>query len=270
MQVSCPNCEVSLTRDELDSHCKECPHAKRACQAAAYGCKVKLEIPEIEEHEKSCTLVMLGPYLEGQSSRMASMDSTIRQLQQRNAVLEEGIASIRSALTQRTLGTSSDTNSETQTPTRTNTIPIPAEASNEISRVEQETSTNTPSSSTTTYLLAIHESLREEVACLSSALNDVDARTNMSIMNENLRLREDMAHINAAINTIRMQVHMLMNMRFHQGQRAEPASGGQPPNGENAISVTNNAAGLSRLGGSVPEVLRGRRLSDSSREGTKL
>ena len=261
---------MSLIQDELPQHLEECPRATRACQGAPYGCKVKLGISEIEEHEKSCTLVTLGPYLEGQSSRMASMDSTIRLLQQRNEVLEEGIASIRSSLTRPTPRALSEVAPDSQTPTRTDAVPLLPEVSDEITRSEQEISTNTPSSSTTTYLLAIHESLREEVARLSSALNDVDARANMSIVNENLRLREDMAHINAAINTVRMQVHMLMNLRFHQGQRTEPARGAQPPNSGDAIGVTNSAAGPSRLGGSVPEVLRGRRLSDSSREGTKL
>lgn len=170
------------------------------------------------------------------------MDSTIRQLQQRNEVLEEGIASIRSTLDQATPRALPEIPSGGPTTTRPN----------EMTHPEQE---NTPYTSTTTYLLGIHESLREEVSRLSSALSESDARANMSIMNENLRMREDMAHINAALNTVRMQVHMLMNLRSQQGQRSEPSRGVQSP---------------SRPSGSVPEPLRGRRLSDSSREGTKL
>jgi hypothetical protein len=121
----------------------------------------------------------------------------------------------------------------------------------------------TPSTATT-YLLSLHESLREEVTRLASALNAVDARANMSIINENLRLREDMAHINAGLNTVRMQVHMLMNLRSHQGQRTDPSRPTQPG------GDTLGSAGSSRVSAITPEALRNRRLSDTGREVTKL
>ncbi|KAL1957399.1 hypothetical protein VTO42DRAFT_6079 [Malbranchea cinnamomea] len=269
LATSCPDCEASLTRQDLSRHMEECPRATKPCQGAAYGCQVRLGRSEIEDHQKSCTFATLRPYLEGQSSRIASMDLTIRQLRQRNEILEEGIASIRSSLAQMTPRPLSETPADISTLTRNDAAPVIRDPPNEAASLEQDASNNTPSSSTTTYLLAIHESLREEVARLSSALNDVDARASMSIMNENLRIREDMAHINAAINTVRMQVHMLMNLRFHQGQRTEPARATQAPSSGDTLGVANNA-GPSRLNGPMPEALRGRRLSDSGREGTKL
>lgn len=199
------------------------------------------------------------------------MESTIKQLQQRNEVLEDGIASIRSSLqTSRapsviqTPRTSSETLAEeimspsiTEFPTGSATRPESSTANN---------------SNTTTYLLSIHESLREEVSQLSTALSDLDVRASMSIMNENLRLREDMAHISAGLNTVRMQVHMLINSRLQQGQqrtvgtRPTQTTGNGGMNGLD-MPGPSSSAGQSRIASDLIE--RPRRLSDS-REGTKL
>jgi hypothetical protein len=43
------------------------------------------------------------------------------------------------------------------------------------------------------YLLSLHEALREEVAGLSLALTDLDGRASMAVMNESHRIKEDMA-----------------------------------------------------------------------------
>lgn len=267
-KTSCPDCETSLPVAELTGHLEHCPKATRTCQASTYGCKVKMGMTEIEEHEKSCPLVTLGPYLSTQSSRLASMESTIRQAQQRNQELEDGIASIRSTLSQTISRPMSS--ASIAPPTLPPTDSEESATNNNTSPEQHDAAPNTPSSSTTTYLLSIHESLREEVARLSSALNTVDARASMSIMNENLRVREDMAHINAAINTVRMQVHMLMNQRMHQGSPRPDNPRGATSPGAGAASMDTLGAGPSRMSGSVPEPMTRRRLSDSGREGTKL
>ncbi|EEP75526.1 predicted protein [Uncinocarpus reesii 1704] len=265
-EMTCSTCGATLCRREYADHIKDC--STSACQAAAYGCPVTLHISEIEEHEKGCPLVTLGPYLENQSSRIASMETTIRQLQQRNEVLEEGIASIRSSLqTSRpssALGTASSSQMAVEDIPSTDLAELLTETT---AQPEPSTAGNT---NTTTYLLSIHESLREEVSELTHALSDLDARANMTIMNENLRLREDMAHISAGLNTVRMQVHMLINSFLHQGQRpmgTRPA----PTVGNNSVEGLNSPGPSSSVNPRMnSETLLSTRRQSDSRESTKL
>src|SRR2546421_4932513 len=100
LKITCPDCHVSVCRSVLAEHVENCPNSVRDCAGAKYGCLMKLPKTAITVHEMLCPLVTLGPYLESQASRMASMESTIRQLRQRNEILEDGIASIRSTLAQ--------------------------------------------------------------------------------------------------------------------------------------------------------------------------
>lgn len=68
------------------------------------------------------------------------------------------------------------------------------------------------------HLLSLHESLRHTVSTLEAdivtlhhALAELDARTSMQIMNETLRIKEDLAYTNAALVSHRSQVQWLLN-----------------------------------------------------------
>jgi hypothetical protein len=268
LKVTCQDCEVSLYRSDLAEHVANCAKAMRTCAGAKYGCRMKLPKTPLSVHEMLCPLVTLAPYLESQASRMASMESTIRQLRQRNEILEDGIANMRSTLAQMSppppAPAIARSGTRSPSPSRSsNIIPFPPEVSASLSH-----------SNATTYLLSLHESLREETSQLAGAITDLDARASMAIMNESLRIREDMAHINAGVNSLRMQVHWLMNPRLHQGQRTVNSGGtGGPGGGESArtLGIGSPAAGRSSAVSSPTSgTLAGRRLSDTAREGTKL
>lgn len=140
-----------------------------------------------------------------------------------------------------------------------------------IDAEESADSANAFSSHTTQYLLSLHESLREEVSQVSHALTDLDARASMTIMNECLRIKEDMAHTNAALNSVRMQVQWLMNPRLHNGTRASSVRTNSTGNEPSRTQLTSTSApGPSSGAGTPLGTLRPRRPSDSGREGTKL
>ncbi|WEW57416.1 hypothetical protein PRK78_002883 [Emydomyces testavorans] len=268
-EVTCSDCGIAFSRSELEAHAEDC--LMSACAASVYGCPVRLRKSEIEQHKASCPLVTLGPYLEAQSTRISLMEITIRQLQQRNEVLEDGIANIRSSLqiSRPPSGVQGATNSSELATEETPPGSVTEFQTESTSLPESSTANNT---NTTTYLLSLQESLREEVTQLASALSDLDVRANLSMMNESLRIREDMAHISAGLNTVRMQVHMLINSRLQQGQQrsmsAHPTATG---NGGGVGGLDgpgpSNSSGQGRIGTEFPG--RPRRLSDS-REGTKL
>ncbi|KAL3440901.1 hypothetical protein BJX65DRAFT_314369 [Aspergillus insuetus] len=262
LKTTCPDCQVTVFRKALREHIEACPEAIHPCAASKYGCPIKMKRAALGTHEQSCPLITIGPYFEAQNSRLDSMELTVRHLQQRNEIFEDGLASIRSTLVESSRAFSAHHNNTATN--NTNDTPDAPSASNSRSNPRSSSSitddSTTPLSNATTYLLSLHESLREEVAQLSHAITDLDARASMAIMNECLRLKEDMAHTNAAVNSVRMQVQWLMNPRLHQGQRA--AAGGTSTGGQSSSD--------GRAGSSAAGLLRSRRLSDTGREGTKL
>jgi hypothetical protein len=206
----------------------------------------------------------MGPYIEAQNSRIDSLDMTIRQLRQRNEILEDGIANIRSTLVESTQLTPESR----QSPSGNESHPHPESGETE----QGDRSSNLSSTTTMTYLLSLHESLREEVSRLSHAITDLDARASMAILNESMRIKEDMAHTSAAINTIRMQIHWLLNPRLQQGHRFASAasSSSTTSTGQGAGTAAGPSSGPAARFAYDTEGMPSRRLSDSGREGTKL
>ncbi|PYH31324.1 putative TRAF-like signal transducer [Aspergillus neoniger CBS 115656] len=248
--------EINVLRKSLREHIDSCPEVVHPCAASKYGCPVKVKRADLTTHEQTCPLIAMGPYFEAQNARLDSLELTIRHLQQRNEIFEDGISNIRSTLAQ-----STRTLAEQDSPTNSD-APRRRDSTSDQSQID---SSNLYTATTTNYLLSLHESLREEVGQLSNAITDLDARASMALMNECLRLKEDMAHTNAAVGSIRMQVQWLLNPRLHQGQRA-----GARPTNSNGGSNPASASGPSSAAGPSTAFLRPRRLSDSGREGTKL
>ncbi|KAG8628582.1 hypothetical protein KVT40_004455 [Elsinoe batatas] len=75
-----------------------------------------------------------------------------------------------------------------------------------------------------THLLSLHESLRDEVTRVSSALTDLDGRHSMMILNENLRLKEELAYIGGQVGGLGRQVGWLTGLRLQDNAARGPAS----------------------------------------------
>ncbi|KAJ5433350.1 uncharacterized protein N7458_012506 [Penicillium daleae] len=265
LEATCDDCGSIVPRRSLKKHVETCPDVVSACAASQYGCSVKVRRADIAAHEQQCPLVSIGPYLEAQNTRLNSLELTMRHLQQRNEIFEDGMANIRSTLLESARVSDADRNGGRSAPNgdRDGQALIDAE--------DPADPANSFSSHTTQYLLSLHESLREEVSQMSHALTDLDARASMTIMNECLRIKEDMAHTNAALNSVRMQVQWLMNPRLHNGTRANGMRTNSASNESTRTQLTSTSApGPSSGTGVSLGPLRPRRPSDSGREGTKL
>lgn len=193
---------------------------------------------------------VMAPYLEKQKLRVDSLELAVRHLQQRNEVFEDGMANIRTTLSE---------NSHDR---------------NRGGRGFNQSSENQPSPESTTYLLSLHESLREEVAQkvaqTSRAITDLDARASMTILNECLRINEDMAHTKAALHSIRMQVQWLINPRLHHHSQHTPDLRVDAENSTHESRPARLDSSTSSPSSEAGPSLRPRRLSDNGREGTKL
>ncbi len=235
-KVQCPACQTKVPRINLEKHIDHCPEAIFPCTAVSYGCDFISKRTNLDRHIATCALAKLVPFLKVQNERLEAHETALKHLQHKNSILETSFASI-----QDTLGP-------------------PGSLVNAPS-VSGDGSDTAPYDSTAHHLLCLHESLREEVGRVSAAVSDLDARASMMVINESLRIKEDLTHTNAAIGGMRMQLHWLMNARL-QNQQTVPVE--RTPTAGEAI-VAGPSTGASGLG-SIPA----RRLSDSTRQETKL
>jgi len=254
--ISCPHCNSNSMRCDLPDHVENCPEALLPCSASAYGCTHLSKRTGLDQHLTSCPLAKLGPFLQAQKERLDEHEAALKIYQHRNEILESAMSSI-----QATLGTGAAMGS-TLLDTSLAASPISLlSLSQPTATATSAASDNPPFDSATHHLLSLHESLREEVDRVSTALSELDAKTSMMLMNESLRAKEDMAHTNAAVNAIRMQLHWLISARLQTQTRG---SNGAPVGG----SSGSPRGGLGGATGSP--ALPVRRMSDAMRQETKL
>ncbi len=234
----CPDCESQVPLRDIEQHLESCPDAIYPCTAAEYGCDFVARRVVLDQHSESCALAKLVPFLERQNERLGTHEAALKRLKNRNSILETSFLSF-----QETLSSFAEIV--------------------DSSSLSASASDAGPFDSTAHHLLCLQESLREEVGRVSAALSELDARTTMTVMNESLRVKEDISHMNAAIGGMRLQLHWLVSARLQNQQR---------------VAMFRNQNGVASDAGttSTPEGPSGgaelpiRRLSDSTRQETKL
>ncbi|MCJ1229026.1 hypothetical protein MMC12_005690 [Toensbergia leucococca] len=239
---TCPDCKTELLYCNLEAHSSQCPEALSPCTAAPYGCDFTSKRLTLASHLQTCPLAKLTPFISMQSSRLNAHETALAHLQRRNSLLQSSLATIQDTLS-----------------LSTNLVDTPS-ASNPTSEL------SAPFDSTAHHLLSLHESLREEVERVSHAVSELDAKASMMVMNESLRAKEDMAHMNAAVGSLRVQLHWLMSARLQNQQRAAMVRTQSPGEGAGVRTETAEGGSSSALGMRGPV----RRLSDSTRQETKL
>ena len=91
----------------------------------------------------------------------------------------------------------------------------------------------------------MHESLRDEMSRVSAALAELDGRHGMQILNENLRMREEMAYLGAQVAGLQRQVHWLTAAQLQRvqgrGGTPGPSGTGMAEGGVEAVSTAATA-----------------------------
>ncbi|KAK5304120.1 hypothetical protein LTR99_004576 [Exophiala xenobiotica] len=309
--VICKECGQRIpARDYLDvtkAHiCNS--EEQNTCPGTRYGCTDEVQPDEVSEHVKSCPMARLAPFLQRQSKLLQSLQEQLTMVKVRNEVLETGFDKLNDIVNDRVL------------PYLNQSDHSPAGEASDIEEIERDHIPSAVSqrdllmpahlrdmapspdpdaasiSQTQQHLLSLHESLRgnvssleQGIAALNNNISDLDARTSMQIMNETLRIKEDLAHTNAALFSTRAQVQWLLNReRIGQQQQAmrgrAPSAQPRPSNpGQSTRSSISEGNEVSNLGTSLeshassssaapspnfrPQI---RRLSGGSQERVKL
>ena len=299
--VKCETCNKRIPDENyLSGTVHECEEAQQACPGEEFGCRGGGEDEDLVAHIQQCTIARLAPSLKAQASLLAEMKSELAWTKSRNEVLEDALDRMneldlsehQSNPTSRPPGTaraqefslpSLDFNDSHQSQDDLsgpwNTLQLPTGP-------EQQGSLDTTSQQ---HLLALHESLRTsfanlqvDVRDLSSNLADVDARISMHIMNETLRIKEDLAHTNAALFATRSQVQWLLNQARVGQQIAVRGRAPAPPAASSSSQATaataapmargpsSEGSGSEQTAESVLAGRQGRRPSGGSQERVKL
>ncbi|GAB7352489.1 hypothetical protein MBLNU459_g2894t2 [Dothideomycetes sp. NU459] len=283
--VSCIDCHETTNLANLETHWKNgCPDRKTQCPA----CNDSVYYP---------------PFLQAQKKRQDEQEETQKFLTRKIQVLEGGFSSLENLLYSKV-----DQDADTTDP-----APVPFSRPDHHRRNSSEFTTDnlrgydfpTPPSAThnedtqarlslnpdfpypapsdpyaspVNHLLSLHESLRDEMTRIATALHELDGRHSMLILNENLRLKEDMAYLGAQVSGIARQVGWLTSARLQSQTQASRSTGAgersEGGNGEGTVqgAVTTAATAL-RSAARVVNVGReglglGRRTTDEGR--TKL
>ncbi|KAF2796226.1 hypothetical protein K505DRAFT_335359 [Melanomma pulvis-pyrius CBS 109.77] len=292
--TACPHCSVELLRLELNAHVKDiCPKVIVPCPGTLVGCTVAVERADLAGHAKGCSMAIMAPYFRDQQARIERSEARLEPLSRKVGILEDGLSKITNMLYPPNANDSSfpvtnplDPNSDAFTtaplvPTPDFRLPPasfpPVPPSHDTSQTPLTNPTPPPFDSQIHHLLTLHGSLRDEVSRIANALTDYEGRTNMMIINENQRVKDEMLHTNAAINGMRMQLHWLVSATLQQRTgstnstgNSTSRAGGSTDSNASGTQGTNSNLGSRSAGASATLHLPLRRLSDSTRQNTKL
>ncbi|USW56734.1 Putative Zinc finger, TRAF-type, Zinc finger, RING-type, Zinc finger, RING/FYVE/PHD-type [Septoria linicola] len=111
--------------------------------------------------------------------------------------------------------------------------------------------TDGPYASPLHHLLSMHESLRDEMSRVSTALQEVDGRHQMQTLNENLRTREEMSYLTAQVAGLSRQVHWLTSAQLQRQSRSgTPGAPGEAGPSVGA-AISSAVQGAARMVGSA-------------------
>ncbi|RMZ88579.1 hypothetical protein DV736_g4203, partial [Chaetothyriales sp. CBS 134916] len=246
--VKCELCDERISaKDYLAGrNAHVCKAEATTCPGAEYGCTDALNLDTMEEHTKVCPLARMAPYLQKQSRLLDSLSSQLQLTKVRNEVLEAGLDKLAAVVHDQIL------------PSLPPRAATPSEHELDVEEIPRHPPTDirppglslpahlrplTPDAVPTSQeLFALHNNLQDSIATLSNTLTglqhsvtELDARTSMTMMNETLRLKEDLAHHSAGLFSTRAQVQWLLTRERERimSMRARP---------EQALGMAGSAA----------------------------
>ncbi|KAF1824515.1 uncharacterized protein K489DRAFT_305676, partial [Dissoconium aciculare CBS 342.82] len=213
----CNLCDASISYKDLVEHNQRlCPAVSIPCPGSALGCYLVGKKEDMESHATHCVLAKLAPVLDAQRQRMDEQEAAQKEMNRKLEIFESGFSTIQNIICPQ--HDVSDANTADNLPinpvnrlTRTQSVPSPAYGREHAVDVSfsNPALTNAPYTSPFHHLLSMHEALREEVNRTSTALADLDGRHSVQILNENIRMRDEIAYVGAQVAGLQRQVTWL-------------------------------------------------------------
>lgn len=279
--VPCPGealgCNIITARGQAETHATACTFAKMAPMFA----EMKLRMDEQEAAQKQMNRKLevlengfssmndiLYPKLhdpDHTSADLTSIPLLHGHVQQSPPAITTDLISPIDG-TELSFHSFAPTTSQPSSPGAATSRPLPADPSSSsytqdfdlTSPFPPPATNGGPYASPLHHLLSMHESLRDEMSRISSALQELDGRHSMQTLNENLRTREEIAYIAAQVAGLSRQVHWLTSAQLQrQGGRAATPAGGPAGAGGGAGPSADITAAGSTMGEAVSSAVRG-------------
>jgi hypothetical protein len=263
--IKCDLCDERISdKDYLagrNAHVCKAETITQQCPGAEFGCTDDLSDIDLDSHTKRCPLARLAPTLNKQSQLLQSLTEQLTLTKVRNEVLETGIDRIHTLINDRILPNllnapfSDHLDLDTDPDTDIEEIPRPPPSPPPGPPTNLSLPAHLrPLTPTNSDLLSLHSALQDNISTLSTqlinvqnALGELDARTSMTMMNETLRLKEDLAHQNAGLFSTRAQVQWLLQRereRMVHGQQMQQMQQGQGQRGRTGVQPDQNTAAI--------------------------
>lgn len=233
--MACPHCSIDIFRCDLPRHIEdECAHVTAACSGNSCGCTFVCERANIDDHVKTCPMAIMAPTILAQKARDDEQDRAVKLLQRRLQVVEGDLSAVQAILfpsNPTPAATTQTADVSANTPGQTN-----EQAFNPLEPQMQQ-------------FLGSIDNFRNELNHTANNINELEGRMQMMHINEVHTRREEMAHVNSAINTMRMQLHWLISNARSPYARAAAGGATQAPT---AASSAPTGSGVGHVNNGEP------------------
>ncbi|KAI7885810.1 hypothetical protein K492DRAFT_228836 [Lichtheimia hyalospora FSU 10163] len=247
--IQCPHCDTSRPRSEHPSHLLTCPRHPVTCTHADFGCPWQGDREALEtKHTNECAYEGIKDYLHQQQQRDQMLRDQIKAVSKENEMLKRQ----HDELSQQ-FHTLSD---KLALMFPSHFIP------------DGPTGGESPPPMTET------QRLKNEIDTISTNLQNLELKQNMTLMTETFRLQEEMQSLRTICHGMRMQMHYLMMDRRGAATAASAGAHHHEPraSSSNAAAVAAAASDNNATAGSVPVLNKMRSWLDAPnmRQDTKL
>lgn len=260
-QVTCEQCKQDVFYRELTNHkAEDCPASTIPCPGKSLGCITQSNRTEASNHAQTCPLAKMAPIFAAQTQRLDEQATAQKLMTKELDLLRSGFSHIQDLLHPTSTDLSPDISSADET--RIPLLQAHHQSNTSYHQADQAfpfpiplTSTENPQSSPYTsphhHLLSLHESLRDEVSRVTTALSDLDGRQSMERLNDNLRIRDEMAYLGARVEGLGRQVCWLTNAQLMRRQGQSGGGGGGSGEGGEGSAGAGVEAAVSAVGAAV-------------------
>ncbi|KAF2216879.1 hypothetical protein CERZMDRAFT_32780 [Cercospora zeae-maydis SCOH1-5] len=244
-KVSCDLCTEHVYYRNLSEHkTTQCSANVIPCPGKTLGCTSRSMKSQADVHTRNCAFAKMTPVFTTMTQRLDEQEAAQKEMSRKLEVLQNGFDSMQNIMYSTT---PSPDRMSTDSRPRPTDIPEPFTSDFDLASPFPPPATNGPYASPLHHLLSMHESLRDEMSRINTALSEVDGRHQMQTLNENLRTREEISYLTAQVAGLSRQVHWLTSAQLQRQTRsATPGSSGEAGSSVGA-AISSAVQGAARM-----------------------
>ncbi|KAF7534101.1 hypothetical protein G7054_g6523 [Neopestalotiopsis clavispora] len=229
-EKECELCGSPFLRNKQEEHSKECPEMETDCQYAPFGCVQKTARKFLDDHAGQCEYRVVGPVGE----QIAELRAEVGALHEKDRLKDRRIKFLENKYFTMPAASAS--------PEAMTDISLP-ESSSTTAAATATSTDMAPYESRDQYFLSLFETMESKVERLSSALQEVEGRHSMMLINETLQIKDQLTEIRSTLGVLGMHVRWLMNFRLQELGKVAVELGGVTGEADTEWEAEDGAVG---------------------------